>query len=327
MARTPKTITEVVSGLFDKRAKRFKRASLYIKIVFVSFAAFIASLAQLTNISTPATTNQLVAIGATFLAFLGSLFVLFTDEDASEELAAARRASEELRDLEDELDVLPGYEDAIEQQAHLYQSMTLMRAAIERSVVKDDSVDGTVRVLIELTLRTLPVAMGFAQADRWTVCVYRAEETGTGRDKLRCIAHNRAIKCPIENARSWEEGVGVAGIAYANRQEVVVPNMQAAGLGTVFNIAAGARDYDADRYRSMAAVPIRVDGMAKPWGVVVATNDRYGHFNLNEELGPQNAEGVRLLAGMVALAAVVCKDTPPSPSGTSASAADSSDVN
>lgn len=320
-------ITGVVTALFDKRAKRFKRAALYIKIFFVSFAAAVASAAQIWGVDGPKTQNQIIAIGATVLALLGSLFVLFTDEDASEELAAARRASEELRDLEDELDVLPDYEEAMEQQANLYQSMTLMRTAIERSVVKGDGLEGTVRVLVELTRRTLPVAFGFAQADRWTICVYRADETGTGRDKLVCVAHNRAITCPLEEVRTWEEGVGVAGIAYANRQEVVVPSMQAAGLGTVFNIAAGEREYDADRYRSMAAVPILVDGRAKPWGIVVATNDRNGHFNLIEDLGPQNAEGARLLAAMVALAAVVCKDAPSSPPGTSAPAADSSAVN
>lgn len=311
MARTPTEIAERISVLFDKRAWRFKWASKFVKAMFVAVGALIAGVAQFLQIppGEAPSSVQVIGIAATLVAFLGSLFVLFTDEDASEELAAARRATEELRDTMEELESFPDYEGALEQQAYLYQSATLMRSAIERAVVSNDNAHAAVRALVQLTLRTLPVALGVAQADRWTICVYRAEETETGRDKLVCIAHNRAIMCDVEKARTWEEGVGVAGIAYANRQEIVVPNMHHAGLGSVFNIAAGARDYDADRYRSMAAVPVRVDGLPKPWGVVVATNDRYGHFSLNDDIGPQNVEGVRLLAGMVALAAAICDGT------------------
>lgn len=106
----------------------------------------------------------------------------------------------------------------------------------------------------------------------------------------------------------------------------MVPNMHHAGLGTVFNIAAGARDYDSDRYRSIAAVPIRVGGREKPWGVIVATNDRFGHFGLGDAIGPQNEEAVRLLAGMVALAAVVANDEPITPQGVPALGETSPDV-
>jgi hypothetical protein len=305
----PAKISETISVLFDKRAKRFKLASRFVKAVFILFAATVAGVAQFAQIpqGQAPSTIQVVGIAATLVVFLGSIFVLISEEDASEELAAARRASEEVRNLEDELNVLPDYEAAIGRQIYLYQSMSVMRSALEHAVVTGDDLGNTVRSFVELTKRPLPVALGFEQSDRWTVCVYQAEATGTGRDRLVCVAHNRAIPSELSEARFWDEGVGVAGIAYANRQEVVVPNMQAAGLGTVFNIAAGARDYDEDRYRSVAVVPVRVDGREKPWGVVVATNDRYGHFNLEDELGAQTVEGIRLLAGMIALAATVCK--------------------
>jgi GAF domain-containing protein len=309
VARTPANVGQQISSLFDRRAWRFKWASRFVKASFVAVGALIAGVAQFLQIppGQSPTTAQVIGIAATVVVFLGSIFVMIIDEDASEELAAARRAQEEFRELIDELDALPDYEAAIDRQIYLYQSMSVMRSTLERSVVSGDDLLGTVKLMVELTERLLPVALGFKQSDRWTICVYQAEATGTGRDRLVCVAHHRAIRCDVSEARCWDEGVGVAGIAYANRQEVVVPDMQAAGLGSVFNIAAGARDYDEDRYRSIAAVPVRVDGRDKPWGVVVATNDRYGHFSLEEDLGAQTVEGVRLLAGMVALAATVCK--------------------
>lgn len=187
----------------------------------------------------------------------------------------------------------------------------------------NDSLTDVVQTFLKLTDRLLPVALGFAQADQWTICVYRAVPNHGGRDKLVCTAHNRAIMCDIAEARVWEEGVGVAGISFANRQEVIVPNMHAAGLGSVFNIAAGARGYDAERYRSMAVVPVKVDGQQKPWGVVIATNDRFDHFTLDKDVGLQTAEAVRAVAGMVALAVAVCKNDPIPPSGGASVAAPS----
>jgi hypothetical protein len=307
LAREPATITEQISRLFEARAWRFKWATKYVKAAFITVGAFVAGIAQFAEFqgATP-TAAQIVGISATVVVLLGSIFVMLLDEDASEELAAARRASEELRDMAEELDALPDYLDVIDRQISLYQAAMIMRGTVERAAISGDEALNTIQSMVVLTDRLLPVALGYAQADRWTVCVYCAEETDSGRDRLTCVAHNRAIACDISQARSWDEGVGVAGIAYANAQEIIVPNMHASDLGTIFNIAGGARDYDADVYRTMAAVPIKVDNRAKPWGVVIATNDRYGHFNLAEDVGLQSVEGIRLLAGMVALAVAVC---------------------
>ena len=264
---------------------------------------------------------QVAGIAASVVVFVGAVFVLITEDDASEELSTARRASEELREAQDAIDAYSVYDEIIDKQISLYQTLSVMRGVIERSVVTGDTLNNAVRLLLQLTDRLLPVALGFAQADHWTICIYRAEPNHSGRDKLVCAAHNRAIMCDISEARDWEEGVGVSGIAYANRQEVIVPNMHAAGLGSVFNIAAGARGYDSERYRSMAVVPIKVDGQQKPWGVVVATNDRYNHFTLDESVGLQTAEAVRAVAGMVALAVAVCKgDTNPAVAGSAGGA-------
>lgn len=150
--------------------------------------------------------------------------------------------------------------------------------------------------------------MGFEISDMWTICVYRAEPNASGgRDSLRCVAHNRAIQCEISEARVWDEGVGVSGISYANQREIIVPDLSSANLGSMFNLAGGARPYDGDRYRSIVCVPVVIHGQGKPWGVVVATSDRVNHFNTDEDGGPKAIEPARLLAAMVALAVVLCE--------------------
>jgi len=74
-------------------------------------------------------------------------------------------------------------------------------------------------------------------------------------------------------------------------------------------IAGGSRargDYDPVRYRSIGAVPIRLAASDPPWGVVVATSSRPGHFAGKNKLGGvQPEEDIRALAGMVALAIAV----------------------
>lgn len=322
MAYRAASISERVSTLFEKRARRFKRASLFVKAMFIAAGSGVMGITQYLQVEQGKTLawTQLTGIAASVIVFLGAVFVLITEDDASEELATARRASEELREAQEAVDAYSAYDEIIDKQISLYQAIMVMRGVIERAVVTDESISLAVSSLLSFTDRLLPVALGFAQADHWTICIYRAVPNHAGRDKLICAAHNRAIKCDIADARAWEEGVGVSGIAYANRQEVIVPNMHAAGLGSVFNIAAGARTYDAERYRSMAVVPVKVDGRQKPWGVVVATNDRYNHFTLEEDVGLQTAEAVRAVAGMVALAVAVCKGDP-DPNGPSAAAA------
>lgn len=319
------SISERVSSLFEERARRFKRASLFVKSMFVAAGSAVMGVTQFLQVGPEETltATQVVGIAASVVVFAGAVFVLFTEDDASEELATARRASEELREAQDAIEAYSLYDEIIDKQISLYQTLVVMRGVIERAVVTGDTLPDVVQKLLQLTNRLLPVALGFAQADQWTICIYRAVPNHAGRDKLVCAAHNRAIMCEIAEARDWEEGVGVSGIAYANRQEVIVPNMHAAGLGSVFNIAAGARDYDGDRYRSMAVVPIKVDGQQKPWGVVVATNDRYNHFTLDEDVGLQTAEAVRAVSGMVALAVAVCKSEPSSAEGGAAVAAPS----
>ena len=50
------------------------------------------------------------------------------------------------------------------------------------------------------------------------------------------------------------------------------------------------------------------------------TNDRYDHFNLDEGPGLQTSEAIRLVANMMALAVVICRDDVGDPAGAAPAA-------
>jgi hypothetical protein len=207
-----------------------------------------------------------------------------------------------------------GYEELYEiagendRLVFLIQAIYLMRSVIEQAVGVSITETKMAELILEACDRSLPIAMGFQQADQWTIGVYEAEPLGDGRRELTCVATKRAIGCAPTEARKWKEGTGIAGVSFSVRDEVIIPDLQAEGIGSVFGAAANeVRDYDTERYRSMVAVPVLVGKDDEPWGVVAATNDRVAHFTVSQRDGLSNIEGARALANMVALGIAVCR--------------------
>lgn len=292
-----------------RRLRRAQLTSRFVRFVLVIAAAAIAGMAQFAEFpSTGATSWQIAGIAATCVVAIGAIWSAIVDDDASEELRIAHRAVEHARDVEERNSYLDTLDNEFTKMVGLYQVMDLSRGAIERGINIAGLADvDLIARMMEACRRSVPIAMGFAQADIWTVCAYRAEPGENGKTMLRCIAQVRAIECSIEEARSWEAGTGIAGSCYANLDEVIVPDLQTPGLRAVFGSAANvAKTDDALRYRSMAAVPILVDGADHPWGVISATNDKVDHFAPEQSFGIQAVEVVRALAAMAALA-IACR--------------------
>ncbi|MDF2621226.1 MAG: hypothetical protein K0S00_3885 [Xanthobacteraceae bacterium] len=181
-----------------------------------------------------------------------------------------------------------------------------MRGAVER-IVDNISVDEikACELLLEVSDRSLAISLGLSIADHYTICIYISEKDSDGRDVLRCVAHRRTVDCPIEEARKWPSGVGVAGAALARGVEVVVPDLTAQGIGTLYSHLQ--KPADGERYRSIVAVPIILDDPRAPWGVAVGTSDVPGHFSVGDWAGLQTAEPIRALAGMAALAVKIVR--------------------
>ncbi len=248
---------------------------------------------------------------ASLIVFIGGIFVVITEQDATEQLALSQRAVEAARDAESKYEIIGEMQADAERLIELFQAMTVMRGAIEHlagNPAKDE--DEVITKLLKACDRSLAIAMDFAQYDQWTIGIYKAvpSETEAHRAVLKCVAHKRAIECDPTEARVWKEGTGIMGVAYSNGDEIIVPDLQADGMKAVFGTSANEqREYDMDRYRSMVAVPVKVEGLEKPWGVVTATTDRVGHFSPNAEPGVRPDEGARTLAGMIALAIAVMR--------------------
>ncbi len=228
--------------------------------------------------------------------------MIWTEDNAAQELAIARDAVEKTRQMQANMsDILESF-DELDMVIDLYGAMSVMRGIVERACTSSSLNDETIVKMMELSSRNLTIAMNFQQSDQWTICIYKAESRPNERTLLKCLAQERAIKCELNEARIWEEGVGVAGICYANKVELIVPDLQANEIGSMFNVGDRQRQHDRSRYRSIVAVPILVDSLNHPWGVVVATSDTPGHFTTEGGPGLKTSEAARALASMVALA-------------------------
>jgi hypothetical protein len=229
-------------------------------------------------------------------------------------LLASRIAEElrekelELRDKEEELEQIVDdhsqYDHAVARGFELYNSMDVMRGAIEQSLsLPSISVSAMIQTCLSAACDSLLVAFDFNIKNTWTICVFMAQRDGeSGKDVLRCVAHMRKIPCDIAAARSWVEGVGVAGIAYSMNKEIIIPDMASPEFGSMFEKSSNTRDYDRARYVSMAAAPITIGTKSKPWGVAVVTSDRHNHFSNEPGYGIATTEPIRAIAAMAALA-------------------------
>lgn len=302
-------LSEIKRELVEVRTKHattVSTASKYVKGVLIVVGALVAGVAQF--VTWPAnghpSTAQIAGIGACLAVFVGGLFVLFTEQDAAEAVKVADKAVEAAREAEDRLNDITELANEMERLAETYQLCLTMRGALEQSGVGSvGTIDDSMVALFDIIARPLSIACGFAQSDRWTIGIYKAVNGAeAGKAELRCIAHDRAIKCEIGEARSWPEGVGIAGIAYTNKREIVIPDLREEGVKAVFGPRDHVRPYDADRYVSMVSVPIIVAGREKPWGVVNATSDQAGHFAASKSPGFKYDEPIRALAAFAALA-------------------------
>lgn len=287
-------------------AKAVARATKIAKGVLILVGALVAGAAQFWTWprGQAPSVEQVIGIAACTAVFIGGLFVASTESDAAEAIEVATKALDAARESQAQFDSVNELFESYERLAQTYQICLSLRGMIEQgSIGTVGDTSEVIRTMFEQVVRELVIAAGFAQADRWTLGIYRATPTpGSERATLKCIAHDRAIKCSVNDARAWPEGVGIAGIAYTNAREIVVPDLRAEGMAAVFGPKDLVREYDAERYVSMVAVPIMVAGYEKPWGVVNATSDRAGHFSANSAPGFKPDEPIRALAAFVAMA-------------------------
>lgn len=294
----------------ERAASRARLASGIIKILFVAFGSAVVAVAQFAEVDPGESLSvwQIIGISFSIVVAVGAVFVAVTEDNAMQNLLLAQSAIENARAIDSLFDDFEKYENTLSQVISCLSSVMFMRRSLESAVVKrNDDTEKVVEALLRASERDLPLAFGFDSPDIWTICIYRARPASGGAMELVCVAHNRALKCEISEARVWSEGVGVVGISFANTREIMIPDLISDGLGSMFKNGQQSRSYDAERYRSIVAVPIEVEGATRPWGVVVATSSQPGHFDPAYNDGFQNAEPARVLSGLVALAVAIAE--------------------
>lgn len=302
-------LREEIAKAFEGKSQRFRLASQIIKLVTLA-ASCIAVAAQFATVPAgqPWPAANIIGIAAAFLIGIGSGISLIVEPDTSTELEKARRAlaiadaaQREADEIRIALDDFDAYELEQKRSNALYQAMSLMRGVIESALaLAKIDLTKTIETLIDAARRELPIALGYQMSEHYTLCVYVAESF-EGKTHLRCIAHIRTVMCALAEARTWPAGVGAVGAAYSRQREVVLPDLTIPEVASLYGHMS--KDSDVRRYKSAAAVPIRLNPHDDPWGVVVGTSDRVRHFHIDrDETGLQTVEAVRALAGMVALA-------------------------
>lgn len=328
---TQKSIAEArlrIGTLIQRDGIAHDQATRFVRVVFILVGALIAGAAQFLPTfvqdkpEQPLWIPMLGVFGST-MVFLGGLWLGIAERTAPEALEQARRTLDqtevERAALKVEFDNLvlerEGWNDLeLDLSISLQASQALVTLyktlhEVIENIVRDglELNDGTLNQVLEVVGTQMTSLIGFETDEYWTLTVFRVGEEGTeNAGRLVCAATRRPD--PREERKphmTWGAGEGVGGHALMTGRETVVADMtdvRSAGWVYFPNEAP-----EPNKYRSLAAVPIRVSKETPVWGMVIATSDEAGRFEVDDQgVGSGEIEPLRALAGMLSL--VVARD-------------------
>jgi len=179
---------------------------------------------------------------------------------------------------------------------------TLMREAMALAVAGGLDIGDAIDAMLDSAKLRLVAACDFDAAEYWAVTVFVLDEDGGEMEKIAALWNDATSSA--RPSRTWRKGEGVTGVAWRNERPVIIADMTAPGPGEECRGERDKhRDHDGQRYRSAAGYPVVVDGAV--WGVVTATSDRPGRFDVVGLDGVEAARVVQDIAGHTALLATV----------------------
>lgn len=250
------------------------------------------------------------------LAFIGGAWSLVGEQMAPQALDEARRAIEMAKrertraqierrrfgqrrsELQEDVDLA---QDDFEWMKGLYSLSSALREFTEQTILRGGKAEkAALQPILTSYARRLSELMDFAGGEHWTIAVYKHDVGG----KLHCVADLRSERSEDDREhRAWAPGEGVAGYSYQSDQEIIVADSGDPQYANWLHVP-DKHENDDERYVSLASVPIRLRPKDIVWGVVVATSDVVGKFELDQTGRASNeVEPLRLLAGIVALIA------------------------
>ena len=287
------TINEHLRDLLGKATGARRSLQIFVPVATL----IVAALKGLTPSSAPATVTAVsVALQLTFLiliAIAGGV-LLFTDKSATTVVHDAQNALDRAEVAEGNLSEAEGVIDELEFQlaraSRVEDIVEAMRSVVDVAICEPVITEAKLNEwLIDLLdfLVTDKLTLFSIGDEQWNFSIYLLDPAS---GELKCVACRRPTK-KEEDAphRSWREGEGHVGKAFQAKHPLICadstdPNVR----GFFVAPAEKLMEYDIDRYRSLAALPIQSDG-ERPLGVLVATSAVKGRFD------PEDDETVRPL--------------------------------
>lgn len=269
--------------------------------IFIPFATAVVAILKA---YTPADASPAVSSGS-FVAQIGLLIlvavagavVVLTDKSAMAVVHDAQKALGERdsakSDLAEAEAVIEELEAALARSARVEDIVEAMRAAVDVAICEATITPAKLNEwlidLLDFLVTDKLMLFGIGD-EQWNFSVYLFDKA-TG--DLRCVATRRPTK-KEEDAphRSWSEGEGHVGKAFQSRRPLICADSTDPNVRGFFEAPSSKlMGYDADRYRSLAALPIQSDDEV-PYGVLVATSEIKGRFD------PEDDETIRPLLSL-----------------------------
>jgi hypothetical protein len=303
------TLAQRIHALIRRDAEHRTAATRLIIGIMVLGGAFVVAAAQFMPEPRAHEIAWKPAVGVlgAVMAALGGFWSLLAESTTPEALDNARRALDreaeldrQIREFEDHFAILDERLDLI---TKLYVTTRALMEAAERSIVLGQSIEDALQHVLDNIGSPLTELIGFEAGENWGLSIYEARVNAEdGKRYLHCIATYRADRISEKKAhRVWPEGYGTVGHAQSSGLEVVVPDMgQREQTYWIPMTAQLTHPNDSQRFRSIAAVPVRVSNLDAPWGVVAGSSKVPDRFSRDGN-GHQSVEPLRALAAMVAL--------------------------
>jgi hypothetical protein len=248
--------------------------------------------------------NYALVVGIV-LTVLGSMILVFADATTPEVLSENLQLSRKSKLDNESFEYLDGF---IDHQLTRVSLNSYLRELIESAVTEGcsspDDLKKYARSILGLIVERKASLFGMDD-EEWNFAVYYYSKS---TEKLECLACRRATDIPPDHVhRSWDVGEGHVGLAFSRSNELIFSDATRDELRPVIG-AKGAklRDYDEEKYKSLASMPISTDG-EHPLGILIATSDRIGRFKNEAERGDRDWEREDVLREVAAYLAILFK--------------------
>lgn len=276
-------------------------------IVGTSLAGLLQLASKFSQDNTAVALNVGSGVIALFVVMI-AIILAVTDRSAPDAIREAHNSKEALKEVESQHTLAVSNFDAaaleISTLATLHATSIALREFIE-PVLAEGPGDATAQgarmaALLDILLSSKQELFGIND-ERWNFSIYLVDEE---QKELHCVACRRRDRADEEaKHRAWPVGVGQIGLAFRDKTEVIVGDVQNPDFEAYFRAPPGLhRSDDGERYRSIAAVPVSAIGSAR--GVVIATSDVAGRFVPSGARTPgqrDTVEPLRVLAGILVI--------------------------